>query len=131
MPPQIVIPIGGNCDRSPQPGGLSWTMERNRSLQPRSTPAASTRRKDSGEASRQRDERKDAKRHARLDDALERGLEDTFPGSDPVSVVQPPPSARDKHEVQKRKRRFALATLTRYPLDFNEPYAERDIARER
>jgi hypothetical protein len=38
----------------------------------------------------------------KLDDALERGLEETFPASDPVSVVQPPPSARDKHEVQKR-----------------------------
>ena len=36
----------------------------------------------------------------KLDDALERGLEETFPASDPVSVVQPPPSARDKHEVQ-------------------------------
>ena len=34
-----------------------------------------------------------------LDDALERGLEDTFPASDPVSVVQPPPSPRDKHEA--------------------------------
>jgi hypothetical protein len=38
----------------------------------------------------------------RLDDALERGLEETFPASDPVSVVQPPPSARDKHEVRNR-----------------------------
>ena len=38
----------------------------------------------------------------KLDDALERGLEDTFPGSDPVSVIQPPPSAYDKHEAQKR-----------------------------
>ena len=38
-------------------------------------------------------------REGRLEDALERGLEDTFPGSDPVSVVQPPPSARDKKEV--------------------------------
>jgi hypothetical protein len=38
----------------------------------------------------------------KLDDALERGLEETFPASDPVSVVQPPPSARDKHEVQQR-----------------------------
>lgn len=36
----------------------------------------------------------------RLDDALERGLEDTFPASDPVSVIQPPPSAQDKHETQ-------------------------------
>jgi hypothetical protein len=38
----------------------------------------------------------------KLDDALERGLEETFPASDPVSVVQPPPSVRDKHEVQQR-----------------------------
>ena len=30
--------------------------------------------------------------------ALDRGLEDTFPGSDPVAVTQPPPSARDKHK---------------------------------
>jgi hypothetical protein len=26
-------------------------------------------------------------------------LEDTFPASDPVSVVQPPHSRRDKHEA--------------------------------
>jgi hypothetical protein len=48
-------------------------------------------------------QRDDGERHnERLDDALERGLEETFPASDPVSVVQPPPSARDKHEVQNR-----------------------------
>lgn len=48
-------------------------------------------------------QREDGERlHERLDDALERGLEETFPASDPVSVVQPPPSARDKHEVQQR-----------------------------
>ena len=28
----------------------------------------------------------------RLDDALEEGLEETFPGSDPVNVTQPAPS---------------------------------------
>ena len=33
----------------------------------------------------------------RLDDALEEGLEETFPGSDPVSVTQPPPSKGDHH----------------------------------
>jgi hypothetical protein len=42
------------------------------------------------------------RQNEKLDDALERGLEETFPASDAVSVVQPPPSARDKHEVQKR-----------------------------
>jgi hypothetical protein len=31
-----------------------------------------------------------------FDDALDRGLEDSFPGSDPVSVTQPPPSPHDK-----------------------------------
>ena len=33
----------------------------------------------------------------RLDDALEEGLEETFPGSDPVNVTQPPPSKEDNH----------------------------------
>ena len=41
-------------------------------------------------------------RHEKLDNALDRGLEETFPASDPVSVVQPPPSSRDKNEVRKR-----------------------------
>lgn len=40
---------------------------------------------------------REAQRRKALDDALDRGLEDTFPGSDPVAIVQPPPSARDKH----------------------------------
>jgi hypothetical protein len=46
---------------------------------------------------KQRDDRE--RQDDKLDDALERGLEETFPASDPVSVVQPPPSARDKHEA--------------------------------
>ena len=33
----------------------------------------------------------------RLDQALEEGLEETFPGSDPVNVTQPPPSKGDRH----------------------------------
>jgi hypothetical protein len=33
----------------------------------------------------------------RLDEALEEGLEETFPGSDPVSVIQPAPSKEDRH----------------------------------
>jgi len=31
----------------------------------------------------------------RLDSALEEGLEETFPASDPVNVTQPPPSKED------------------------------------
>ena len=41
---------------------------------------------------------RDEKRKKALDDKLERGLEETFPGSDPVSITQPPPTARDKRE---------------------------------
>ena len=33
----------------------------------------------------------------RLDAALEEGLEETFPASDPVNVTQPPPSKADRH----------------------------------
>jgi hypothetical protein len=36
-----------------------------------------------------------------LDDALEEGLEETFPGSDPVNVTQPPPSKGDHHVRRK------------------------------
>ena len=31
-----------------------------------------------------------------LDQALEEGLEETFPASDPVNVTQPPPSKDDR-----------------------------------
>ena len=32
-----------------------------------------------------------------LEEALEEGLEETFPASDPVSVTQPAPSRADSH----------------------------------
>ena len=34
----------------------------------------------------------------RLERALEEGLEETFPGSDPVNVTQPPKSKEDRDE---------------------------------
>ena len=37
----------------------------------------------------------------RLDRALDEGLEETFPGSDSVSVTQPPPSKADRR-VKRR-----------------------------
>ena len=37
----------------------------------------------------------------KLDDALEKGLEESFPGSDPVSVTQPAPSKQDKDIERK------------------------------
>jgi len=39
----------------------------------------------------------EASKKRQLDQALEEGLEETFPGSDPVSVVQPAPSKADRH----------------------------------
>jgi hypothetical protein len=37
------------------------------------------------------------KEKRRLEEALEEGLEETFPGSDPVNVTQPAPSREDGH----------------------------------
>jgi hypothetical protein len=50
--------------------------------------------KDRANQRRKREER----RKKELDDTLDQGLEDTFPGSDPVAITQPPPSARDKRK---------------------------------
>jgi hypothetical protein len=36
------------------------------------------------------------KSHKTLDDKLEQGLEESFPGSDPVAITQPPQSVHDK-----------------------------------
>jgi hypothetical protein len=41
----------------------------------------------------------DTAHHERLEDALERGLEETFPASDPVAVTQPPHSVCDKRDL--------------------------------
>jgi hypothetical protein len=43
----------------------------------------------------------DREEKRQLDDALEEGLEETFPGSDPVNVTQPAPSKADSH-VKRR-----------------------------
>ena len=37
-------------------------------------------------------------KNSKLDEALDRGLEESFPASDPVSIVQPPPNPCDKDE---------------------------------
>jgi len=44
---------------------------------------------------------KEIKEKQALDEALEEGLEETFPGSDPVSVTQPAPSRADGHAKRK------------------------------
>jgi hypothetical protein len=39
------------------------------------------------------------KRHDAQEKALEEGLEESFPGSDPVNVTQPAPSKKDKNST--------------------------------
>ncbi len=39
---------------------------------------------------------------AALDRALDEGLQETFPGSDPVNVTQPAPSKNDRHIKRAR-----------------------------
>jgi len=51
--------------------------------------------------SRPRPKAADDAEKRRLDQALEEGLEETFPGSDPVNVIQPAPSKGDHHVRRK------------------------------
>jgi hypothetical protein len=37
-----------------------------------------------------------AERHRRLEKSLESGLEETFPASDAINIVQPPPTVLDQ-----------------------------------
>jgi len=43
-----------------------------------------------------------------LDDALEEGLEETFPASDPVNVTQPAPTKGDRNIRRKPQKRAGL-----------------------
>ena len=52
-------------------------------------------------APRSKGKEADSEEKRRLDEALEEGLEETFPGSDPVNVTQPPPSVGDHHVRRK------------------------------
>jgi hypothetical protein len=54
---------------------------------------------DSDEVDDKRRRERDASRKKVLDEALDVGLEDSFPGSDPVSVTQPPASPYDKRQT--------------------------------
>ena len=42
----------------------------------------------------------EAGRRQRLEKSLEEGLEGTFPASDPINVVQPPPSVLDQKKSE-------------------------------
>ena len=45
-----------------------------------------------------RREREEARKR-KLEKSLEQGLEDSFPGSDPINVTQLPPSVADKRKT--------------------------------
>jgi len=57
--------------------------------------------KDRNGRRREQDAKRRQELHDELDAALDRGLEDTFPASDPVSITQPPHSLRDKYETRR------------------------------
>ena len=52
--------------------------------------------RDEADADGKRLREREALRKQKLDDALDRALEDSFPGSDPASVTQPPASPFDR-----------------------------------
>jgi hypothetical protein len=56
------------------------------------------RRDISGDGKQERENRQ----QIRLDEALELGLEETFPASDPVAVTQPPHSPLDRRKARPR-----------------------------
>jgi hypothetical protein len=51
-----------------------------------------------GDDHRSRSDKEAAKaaQKEKLDDKLDKALEESFPGSDPISIVQPPQSTHDK-----------------------------------
>ena len=51
--------------------------------------------------SRPRPKAADDAEKRRLDEALDEGLEQTFPASDAVNVTQPPPTRGDRHVRRK------------------------------
>ena len=54
--------------------------------------------------SRAKPTKADAAEKQRLEDALEEGLEETFPGSDPISVTQPAPTRDEEGKQQTLNR---------------------------
>ncbi len=54
---------------------------------------------------KRKEEREDELTRRRLENSLEEGLKDSFPASDPINVTQPPPSARDKREGARSKKK--------------------------
>jgi hypothetical protein len=63
-------------------GEFAWEFRTKRSPNTRST----------------RREREEVRKR-KLEKSLEQGLEDSFPGSDPINVTQPPPSVADKRKT--------------------------------
>ena len=62
---------------------------------------AGTKSRDNKAADQSKDVKGSETHKDKLDDALNKGLEESFPASDPVNLTQPPPSKHD--EDIKRK----------------------------
>jgi hypothetical protein len=57
---------------------------------------------DGGALDEKRKRNEEIKERQRLERSLEEGLENTFPASDPINVVQPPPTVEDKYHGRRR-----------------------------
>jgi len=73
-----------------------WTKHRSRQVAYAGFEETGRGEQETKRREKERKQAKDAKLHAALDEALDLGLEESFPGSDPVSVTQPPSSVYDK-----------------------------------
>ncbi len=63
--------------------------------------APKTRSDDKTRSDQMQEDRHEAREKKKLDDALQEALEDSFPGSDPVNLTQPPPSRHDQDIKRK------------------------------
>lgn len=55
-------------------------------------------------AQEEKRKRAEEARRRRLERSLEEGLEDSFPASDAINVIQPPPTVADKYEERKHEK---------------------------
>jgi hypothetical protein len=90
-------PKGETGERPPVPGVVTgWR----RTVAGRENLHGNSERNGRGTRGRREDEaRARGARKRKLEKSLEQGLEDSFPGSDPINVTQPPPSVADKRKT--------------------------------
>jgi hypothetical protein len=77
-------------------GGMIWDEGMTKRRQSSAARSSGRQHGDRDKANARERKHAEAERKKTFDRALDLGLEESFPGSDPVSVAQPPPNADDK-----------------------------------